>query len=451
MKSATVTTCPLCRAATLYHISTERFKTARLTFTTVRPADERESPLATLLYGILRRGSEHYPRLALFNRRLDELYGTTLTIRNYLQGDNHIISLTAEMPEDAFLPAEDGDLSLVDGVLELLADMLLRPLTDENGLLRIEAVEAEKQSLCDSLRALSNDTRAYAGDRFRRLMCPDEPYGLCIGGTVESVSRITSQDVTEHWRRHMDSLAVAMFYVGRTPADHIKCLWDRHFGGWDPTPVALPATILHRPPDTPRRVEEEMPVAQGKLCMGWSGGGSAEALADPNALAARLVCNELFGTMQSSLLFRHVRERLGLCYYCDSALDTTKDILWVSCGVRPDRRDEAEAAITAQLADLQAGRIAPADVTLAKLSLENTYRQIEDSQGAMESWQMRRLLGEANVTPAEMLAAIRAVTLGDVTRAAQSYRPDTVYFLKGTAPMGAESDEWSEEDAYADD
>ena len=123
--------CP--SAITLHHTRTDRFKTARLSLFTVLPADERLSPLVTLLYGILRRGSESYPRLALLNQRLDELYGTTLTIRNYLHGDRHVVCYTAEMLESAFLPPHDAHMDVLGGVMELLADMILRPLRDESG------------------------------------------------------------------------------------------------------------------------------------------------------------------------------------------------------------------------------------------------------------------------------------------------------------------------------
>ena len=102
------TTIPLNPAVTLRHTHDTRFKTARLSLFTVMPAHAEKSPLTTLLFGILRRGSEQYPRLALINRRLDELYGTTLTIRNYLHGDNHVVCYTAEMAEQAFLPPEIG-------------------------------------------------------------------------------------------------------------------------------------------------------------------------------------------------------------------------------------------------------------------------------------------------------------------------------------------------------
>lgn len=428
-------------AITLHHTHTHRFKTARLSLYTVLPADERLSPLVTLLYGILRRGSESYPRLALLNQRLDELYGTTLTIRNYLHGDRHVVCYTAEMLEADFLPPHDAHMDILGGVMALLADMILRPLRDESGCLRAEAVEKEKQSLTDSLRSLRNDTRAYSATRLREIMCPQEPYGLSIGGTPEQVAKVTAEEVTACHQALMESIRFEVFYTGRASEETVKSAFDKAFSGFAPRLRPMPETTLHLPPEAPRFVSEDMPVGQGKLCLGWACGENYQTLKDPQRLAAYAVCNEMFGVMQSSILFRHVRERLGLCYFCDSALDMTKGILWVSCGIRPDRRAEAEAAICARLADVREGRISPEDVELAKLSLLNSYRQIEDSQNSMESFAFCRLLNGTTDTPVEEMARIAAVTAEDVVAAAKTFVLDTVFFLNGTAEEGEEEED----------
>ena len=445
MSSFTVTTRSLGEAITLHHVATERFKTARLTFLTVRPADEVESPLATLHYGIMRRGSEQYPRLSLLNHRLDELYGSMLTIRNSIYGDQHVVSFILEIMEDDYRLPHDTETDILDGVMELLSDMFLHTLTDGDGVLRAEAVEAEKQTLTDSLRATVNDPRTYAAERFRRIMCPDEPYGISIGGTPESVAAVTPHDVTSHRERALASTRCAVFYVGKTPIDRVSDLLEKHFGAWKPTFLPATKTLPHPVPAEPRYVEESRPVSQGKLCIGWSCGEN-EATVDLATLSAMQVCNELFGVMPTSLLFRHVREEMGLCYYCESALDMTKGILWVSSGIRSDRREEAEAAIRACLARMQAGEIDPADVEGAKTSLMESYRQMEDSQGAMSAFLVRRMMASLGMetpntrTPEEKMAAIAAVTPLDVAAAARRFSLDTVYFLRGTAASEEDED-----------
>ncbi len=423
---------PLGRAITLCHIGTDRFKTARLSLVTVRPADARESPLATLLFGVLRRGSEGYPTLSRLNRALDELYGTTLTIRNYLWGDSHVISFTADMPEDAYLPVADRELDILSGAMHLLATLLLHPLTDEQGNLRAETVESEKQSLCDSLRAMANDTRTYAADRFRRLMCPDEPYGLSVGGTVETVESITAAELTAHYRRLLAACNACVYYVGRAPAERVESVCRRALGTWDPAPTPAAVTRPHPIPACPQAFSEDRAVTQGKLCIGWSCGANHATLT-PAEEAALLVLNELFGVMQSSRLFCRVREELGLCYYCDSALDPTKGILWVASGIRSDRRREAEAAIRAELAAIADGHLTEAEVAPARLSLESGLRQTEDSLGALESEAHRRFMSGRTSTVDEQISLVCAVTPADVIAAAARLAPDTVFFLNGIA------------------
>ncbi len=429
-----VTVRPLGDAITLCHIATNRFKTARLTFLSVRPADEVESPLSTLHYGVMRRGSEGYPRLSLLNRRLDELYGSTLTIRNHLHGDGHVVSLTVEMLADGYRLPGDGGTDILGGVMELLSDMILHTLRDADGLVRREAVEAEKQSLSDSLRALANDTRTYAADQFRRIMCEGEPYGISIGGTPESVAAITPADLTAHIERELAVARCIAVYVGDAPVEAVVALWDKHFGAWNPRALPPVQTKPHPIPAHPRYAEESRPVTQGKLCMGWSCGEN-ERTWDAHTAASVMVANELFGVMPTSLLFRHVRETLGLCYYCESALDVTKGILWVSSGIRSDKQVEAETAIRDTFARLSAGDFAPFNVETAKLTLLDSYRQIEDSPGAMESYVIRRLLAgcDMTATPEQQMDAIAAVTPADVAMAARRFKPDTVFFLRGTA------------------
>lgn len=445
-----ITTRPLGRATTLCHIPTDRHKTARLSIVTIRPADALESPTATLLFGVLRRGSEGYPCLSRLNRALDELYGTTLTIRNYLWGDSHIISFTAEMPEDAYLPAADRDLDLLGGVMHLLASLLLHPLTDENGLLRADAVEAEVRALCDSLRALSNDTRTYAADRFRRLMCPDEPYGLSVGGTVETVEAITPAALTEHYRRMLSTCRCAVYYVGQASARRVEAAWNASFGGWDPAPIPGTVTLPHPVPVAPRTHTEDRAVSQGKLCIGWSCGENYTTLT-PAEEAAMLVLSELFGVMQSARLFRRVREELGLCYYCDGALDLTKGILWVASGIRPDRRAEAEAAIRAELSSIAAGEVTAEEVATARLSLVNSLLETEDSQGALESEAHRRLMSGRTETIPEQIALIEAVTPAAVAEAAARFVPDTVFFLNATGATADSTGDMDDEEDCDDD
>lgn len=426
---------PISDAVTLYAIKTQRFKTARLSIYTMTPADEDKSPLGTLLFGILRRGSEKYPRLALINRRLDDLYGTTLTLRNFLRGDNHVLSLTVEMLADAYVLPDDRPHILKE-TLELLADMLLHPLTDEKGLLREDTVAAEKKSLIDGIRAEINDTRSYAATRLRQIMCEDEPFGLSLSGKIPQIRAATTEDVTDLLRDRLSRARWEVYYVGSEDPERVAETFRSAFDHFKPVPLALSQTKPHVPPARPRRVEETFPVGQGKLCMAWSSGLTDHISEDGDCddYAAAVVLAELFGIMQSSLLFRHVRETLGLCYYCDAAFEGKKGILSVTSGIHPRHRRGAEEAILSVLSRIQKGQLDPEDLKLAKISLENSYRQLPDSPAAMESYWFWSDDPEKCILPEARLNRLLKITAEDVVRVANRFVLDTVYFLNAERP-----------------
>ena len=64
---------------------------------------------------------------------------------------------------------------------------------------------------------------------------------------------------------------------------------------------------------------------------------------------AMRVFNNIFGGTCTSRLFTVIREKMGLCYYCDSDYISTKGLLFVCSGIDSDNRDTAEKGILEQL------------------------------------------------------------------------------------------------------
>ncbi len=417
----------ICGDVGLHTIQTKQFKTARLSIYTIQPAHKENSPMATLLYGIFRRGSEAYPKLSLLNKRLDELYGTTLTLRNFLIGDKHILSFTAEMLEEDYLP--DGDrCDILQGTMELLAEMLCHPLKDADGGLDPRIVEQEKVALCDSIRADINDPRTYASMRLRQIMCRDEPFGVSLSGDIEQIMEITPHQVTSFFETATKQATWEVYYTGRASAKRVEESFAKAFGTNANKPTAIPQTIPHYPPEHAGYVEESLPVEQGKLCMAWT-----KTTPRGEDHAAAVVLCELLGVMQSAILFRTVREEMGLCYYCDTAYEGGKGILTVASGIHSSHVQAAKQAILDVLSQIQGGELDPADVKLAQLSLQNAYRQIPESPAATEAYWFRHRAEGMDIPPDAMLEKLMAVTPEDVVTVAKAFKLDTVYFLKATA------------------
>ncbi len=448
-------------AVTLHILQTERFKTARLSLSAVLPADPVLSPRMTLLFGVLRRGSRGFPSQLHLNRRLDELYGATLIIRNFHAGDRQVLGFTAEMLDDACLPAADRGMDILGGITDLLARLWLEPLTDEDGVLRRRSVEQEKQALCDAILADRNQARSYAEGRMRHILYGQEPSGVSLFGRPEDIRTVTAEQLTALWRSFLACARLEVFYVGKASPETLEAHWRAAFSVLTPARRALPPTLPHAVPAVPRRVDEARSLSQGRLCMGWSSGITQSG--GRELLPAAILFNEMLGVMQDSLLFRHVREELGLCYYCDSAFFGSKGVLTVSCGVAPANRAAAENAIRTQAEGVAAGRFTAHDLQLAKASYGNAFRQIPDSPCAMENLWFGRVLNRtesedggtagAPDTPESRLAEVLAVDRRQLMRAAARFAPDTVYFLgsePGT-PDGTEDDGLSDCDCPDED
>lgn len=432
-------------AVTLYAIRTEKFKLARLSLTFILPADADKSPLRALFFRCALKGTEHYPTLAAISREMDRLYGTIMFTRNVLIGDSQVISLNFDMMEDVFVPASDEKTDILGGVLSLLGDMILHPLLDGDGLLPAGVVEDCKQTQIHEIRAERSDTRAYAEERLWLSTFEGELCGISLLGSTDLVSAATPETVTAAWREMLSAARVELFYIGRADADTVAAKWREAFGAWSPRPCPLPPAMPHTPPVSPRRGSEDMAVSQSKLCMSWSGGPTVQPASAPaesqRAYAAALVLNEMLGVMQSSLLFRRVREAQGLCYYCESDYNAEKGVLTVSCGIRPDHASAAEESIRALVNGVREGQFTENDVALAKLSLTNEYRGIPDNQGAMESFWFRQELAGTEETPESLITRLNAVTREDVEAAAARFCEDSLFCLCGTRPASGTSGE----------
>ena len=423
---------------TLRVCRTEKFKSNTLSVSAVLPVERESAYKTSLLFSVLRRGTDRYPTLAELNARLDYLFGTEIAIHNFYRGDSQIVGFSAEFLGAEYLPAGEN---LLKEVLDVLCRILFHPLLDENGCLLEKYVESEKKLQCDAIRALKNNPRSWAANRCREMIYENEPCGIPPYGQEEQVMAVTPRELTAHWRELLSRISLDCFYVGNTSPEEISAALCETFGKESFGSGCAEANRLLRvvvPPRAEVRYgEEELPVSQGHLMIGLR---TATTLTDPGFFATVLM-NELLGVSPISKLFMNVREKLSLCYSCSSIYDFYKGTVLIHCGLDPVNRERAREEIFAQIAAMQRGDFTEEELTAAKQSLENSYRQLTDSPGAMENFYYGRALVGSSHTVESTREGFAKVTREDVIAAAKALRTDTVYFLKGTLEEGEDEDE----------
>ena len=124
----------------------------------------------------------------------------------------------------------------------------------------------------------------------------------------------------------------------------------------------------------------------------------------------------------SSRLFTEVRERRGLAYYVYAINNSYTDAgsLYSQAGVDINRVDEAVTTIVDQLKRIVDEAVPPDELEKAKNFAKGRFvLQLENPQGLILFGLRREVLEGQFVEPADVLAAIDAVTREDVQRVAQ--------------------------------
>ncbi len=416
----------LSESLVLSAIQTDKFKTETLSVSIVMPTDKQTSPASLLALSILKRGCQKFKTQGEINLRLDDLYATSISIKSQRLGNANVLGFSAEMLCEEYT---DGKTDVFGGTLEVLNQMLFHPLIDEDGHFLPPYIDGEKSNQMDAIEAQINNPRAYASKRCREIMFEGDAYGVSLLGTADTVSAITKDELAECYQSMISDYRYSFFYIGPRTAEEVeKQLEAWFFPHMDRAhfcAVAQDEPKRHR--GAIRRVEEEMPLAQGKLVLGFLTGANIKS----EDFYAMLVLNEIYGGSPVSKLFMNVRERLSLCYYCSSYYDIFKGALFVSCGVAPENREKAEGEIVNQLSEIVNGNISDDEFEAAKHSLCNSYRALSDSPALIEGYYFCRNEFGVDCSIEQCMENIRAVQLSEVIRVAASVYLDTVYFLSG--------------------
>ena len=435
-------------ALSLRLCQTTKFKTEMLSLSAVLPIEGQKPYMTSLLLAVLLRGTKSYPDISAINRRLDYLFGTELSVRNFYRGDAQVFGLCANILGKEYLPENAIEReTLLTEIVEIMREVFFSPALDENGLLLSHYVESEKQLQRDAIRAKKNHPQSYAMDACRRLLFDKEPCGIPLYGTEEEVMAVTPEELTAYWKMLYQNLSLHAFYVGATDTDSVIDALTKGLGTKEiqietieKNNPSIPLTNVASIPcrEREQRVCEDLPVHQSALVIGMR---TPAAVQDEDFFAVALY-NELLGSSSPvSKLFINVREKLGLCYSCFSTFNAYKAALTVCCSLEDSRREEAEAEIRKQIAALAAGDITDDEWQAAQKSMANAYRQLSDSPAAMEVYYLGRALAGVSVSPEEATARIAALTREDIIRVARQIKTDTVFILHPTGGGEERNDE----------
>ena len=354
-------------------LDASKFNRCRITLHLRFPAKRESATDAAVLALVLERGYAACPDMTALSRRLAELYGADLGVDLASAGTDRVLSADICGIKDAYaLAGENLTAAYADIVLGTIFDPYL-----VDGAFDPEAVRIETETQARRLEAEFNSKRLYCVRQARRKFYCDTPAGIELGGYPGELVNVTPQSLKAEYDRILSTAYIDVMVQGVDEARVADMLLKKLDGiRRDPRPFAAPVAM----PATPlRHFKEEIPgLTQAKLCMLFTTG---EANPNPPSVSILRVAMSVLGGSATSRLFRNVREKQSLCYYCGSAAQRATGVMMIDSGVEPGKEQQAEAAIIAELEGLKNGPITQEEVDDCRRGLLSSMDALGDSLG----------------------------------------------------------------------
>lgn len=309
----------------------------------IAEADDR-SGVATLVTGLLESGTEDLTADQIAERT-DDLGLSLETGTGWDTAQIGFSALRARMTEG----------------LELLAAMVLRPTFPRA---EVDRLRAEQVGTLANRRA---DPSGLAGELFNLYTyAPGTPFTRPLGGTAESMGRVTRAEVEEFHAARFRPGGSSLVAAGDVTLEDVVELAERFFGGWsgDAPPVLLPE-VKPRLDHAAIFIADRPGAVQSELRIGHVG----VERTTPDFIPI-LVLNTLLGGSFSSRLNMNLRERLAYTYGASSnwSVRRQEGSFYASTGVQTEVTAHAVEEILGELRGVR-----EAEVTARELRDASDY------------------------------------------------------------------------------
>ena len=313
--------------------------------------------------------------------------------------------------------------------MDLLADMV------QHSTMVPDELEKERMVILEELAMINDQPDSRVDQLIDQQLWPGHPMGRDVGGSKESVSGLSRDDLATYHQRQYLANNMVVSVAGNVSNQEVVDAVQYHMGEWRSGASLDWRRVDQALPQSPVAFEHRK-TDQAHLCLAFAG---VSAL-DPHRYSLDLL-NTMLGEGQTSRLFMEVRERRGLAYEVHSSAFHYRDCgsVVVYCGVNPANAEPALQAILTELDRLRQGvgeeelRRA-ADFTIGRMLL-----RLEDSRAVMSSLGAQELLLDEVLTPEQVVEGLRRVTPGQVQEVADALLSPNAYRLAVVGPYRSDA------------
>lgn len=402
----------------LTKISDPKYKTNVVRVRFIVPIDPDKLGVNALLTSLLVTSNAKVPSRSELSKRFLGLYGTSVGAVWGNVTDYQTLGLTISAIMDRYTI---GGEVISEEAVRILLDCIFDPDL-KDGKFNEKYFRLRKQELLDNIDAAINDKRSYGFMKAKEVVFEGESSALSELGSRDRAEKITQEEVLEQYRYLMDKAVIDITVCGGGEIDGAVDLLTDAFKKV-PRDAQDVEYIRHSPVKAQlRECEEPMDIQQSKMYMAYK--------TKCRDIYTCKVFTTLLGGSAFSKLFTNVREKLSVCYYCDSFYMDLKGTMMIESGVDNANIEKAKAAIREQIEDIKNGKFTEEELENTKLYICGNFKSNYDSEWDIAAWYRVQDTRGTAYSPEEVAEIINSVTAEQVIECAKSFEPDSVFILK---------------------
>ncbi len=399
------------------------------------PLDEKLTQIYQMLGMMMVDSTARFPEKSKMAEKLKSLYGAEQNFTFARIGDRAVLGFLVRCIGDRF--TIDGE-NITDEAAQLMLDLLFAPNVS-NGAFDKKNFEMVRREIIEAIKSLSNNRHTFALRRSREVAFEGEPSSYSQYGTIEDAEKLTPEELYREYEKMLSVAGISVTFCGsgnNTGAQQLVKQRLTEFAGerlkkapdiiLDDKSLISPSPLRPEINETREKIEQE----QLKLVMCFK-------TSEDDLYADKIAC-ALFGGTPFSKLFANVREKMSLCYYCQSFTMEFKRAMFVDSGVDTANEQLARDEILRQFDLLKQGDFTDEELENTKKYLCGSLRIVPDVAEDFNSWNYIRQARGLDITPEQEIEMINEVTRDRVIKAANGFSLDTVYVLEPDHEDGGE-------------
>ena len=397
----------------------EKFKRNRISINLIVPNAREKATMYALMPGLMERAYEDYPDMQMLSRKLNRMYAAQLSVGTAVIGANRCMRFTVQGIKNEYCINNED---LMAELCDVLLGVIFRPCLEDGAFVK-DWLEVEKFKLREDIEGEINDKRGYCVKNARRKFFGDGLNGVERMGYLDEIDGITAEMLYSCYKEMLDMAVVDIFITANNPDSAVEKLTEAFSYNRSAQADILPVTAVEC--KNAEFFTESMDTTQGKVCLVYT----TKRLLTEDERYHMLVASALYGGTASSRLFKNVREKQSLCYYCAAGFNGFTSSMSVDSGVEHHNTQRTIDAVQYELKNMIEGEITDEEISQTKLTIINSLKANYDGLHGLEAWYLNEAIRGTAFTPEMVMERVENVTADDIRNVLSLLNLNVVYTI----------------------